>query len=180
MLEKTHCLALLLLASTTALCQSADRGTCTLPTSSSEDATTLHGKIADGAHDMLLIVPHCDEAVVLVYAGDSDTKIPFVRLAADENLKRFRKYTEATYGRIGRGICMQCPKYEVEASLTGRLEVATTPDGLRRDNIGFLWDASGKLQGTSGFGHPNRPYKYRLVIESVSDVIAHKRAKPGS
>jgi hypothetical protein len=75
---------------------------------------------------------------------------------------------------------MQCPKYDVEASLTGQLEAATTPDGLRRDSVGFLWDTSGKLRGTSGFGHPNRSYKYRLVIESVTEVVAHKRPKPGS
>jgi hypothetical protein len=176
--RKPGLLGLLLLSSAAALGQSTDRRDCSLPASSSKPSTSLRGKIGNGSHDMLLIVSHCQDAVVLVYAGDSETDVPAARLVVDRNLKRFRKYTEATYKKIGKGICMQCPKYEVEANFTGQLEVATTPDGLRRDNTGFLWDSSGKLRGTSGFGHPNRSYKYRLVIESVSEVVAHKLPRP--
>ena len=180
MLRKPGLVALLFLLSSLApaMGQGVDRRDCSLLASSTKQPTSLSGNIGNGAHDMLLIVPHCEDAVVLVYAGDSETDVPAARLAVDRNLKRFRKYTEATYKHFGKGICMQCPKYEVEANLAGQLEVATTPDGLRRDNTGFLWDTSGKLQGTSGFGHPNRSYKYRLVIESVSAVVARKLPKP--
>jgi hypothetical protein len=180
MLSKTGWpVLLLLLSSMTAPSQTtADHEDCSVLAFSSTQEVTLRGKIGNGPHDMLLIVPHCDNAVVLVYAGDSDTDVPVARFSVDRNLKRFRKYTEATYKHFGGGICMQCPKYDVRANLTGQLEVATTPDGLRRDNTGFLWDTSGKLRGTSGFGHPNRSYKYRLVIESVSEVVARKLPKP--
>jgi len=138
----------------------------------------LHGKIGNGAHDMLLIMPHCDEAVVLVYAGDSEANVPASTLRTDRNLRKFRRYTEATYKGSGKAICMGCAQYDVEATLTGQLEVATIPEGLRRDSLGFLWDKAGKLMGDSGFGHPNRSYKYRLVIQSVSGVVAQKRPKP--
>lgn len=170
-------IALILLIAST-LCGGEDQHPCPLTLSSNKQLTTLHGKIGNGSHDMLLIVPHCDQVVVLVYAGDLETDTPAAMLNADSNLKRFRKYTQATYGHIGKGICIQCAKYDVEATLTGQLEVATIPEGLRRDSAGFLWDESGKLMGGSGFGHPNRSYKYRLVIQSVSGMVAQKRPKP--
>jgi hypothetical protein len=169
-----------LLLRAAALCQGADQVGCRIPLTTNKEATTLRGKIGDGAHDVLLLVTHCDAAIVLVYAGDTETDIPATKLNADKNLRRFRTYTEASYKPAGKGICMQCAKYEVEATLTGLLEVATIPEGFRRDNLGFLRDMSGKVVGVSGFGHPNRPYKYRMVIESVSDVVAQKRPKPGS
>ncbi len=179
MLRKAGFLALLLLLSSTlALGQGGDHQDCSLQALSGEQRTSLRGKINSGAHDMLLIVPRCEDAVVLVYAGDSETDVPAARLTADRNLKRFRKYTEATYKHVGTGICIRCAKYDVEANLTGQLEVAATPEGLRRDTTGFLWDTSGKLRGTSGFGHPTRSFKYQLVIESVSEVTAHKLPRP--
>ena len=67
---------------------------------------------------------------------------------------------------------MQCPKYKVEATLTGVLSVATIPPGLTKDNLGFLRDSSGKIVGKVGFGHPTPLFKYQLAIRSASDVIA--------
>jgi hypothetical protein len=127
---------------------------------------------------MLLAIPDCEQSVVLVYAGDSETDVPAKRLQRDQNLERFKKYTEATYKGAGKSICLQCARYEVEASLTGQLEVATVPEGAKRDQSGFPRDESGKIVGKAGFGHPTPLYRYRLVIESVSDVAARELPKP--
>jgi hypothetical protein len=74
---------------------------------------------------------------------------------------------------------MQCPKYEVEATLTGRLDVApdSFPEGQWKDKLGMLHDRSGKFVGKAGFGHPPIQ-KYQLIIEAVSDVAARQLPKP--
>jgi hypothetical protein len=89
MLSQTGCLTLLLLlSSATAFCQNADREACSFLASSNKEEITLRGKIGDGPHDMLLIVPHCDDAIVLIYAGDSEADVPAARLVANQNLKK--------------------------------------------------------------------------------------------
>jgi hypothetical protein len=121
--------------------------------------------------------------VVLVYAGDEDTGTQASQLQKDKLLKRFRRYTSETYKDTGKSLCIQCSKYEVAATLTGRLDVATIPEGATKDPMGFARDASGKVVGKVGWGHPVPIYKYRLVIESVSEVDARKlrdhQRKPG-
>jgi hypothetical protein len=92
--------------------------------------------------------------------------------AQAKSLAKFKKYTSATKKSIGNSICIQCPKYEVEATLTGTLTIASVPSGFSKDNLGFLHDASGKIVGQVGFGHPIPLYKYQLAIEYASDVIA--------
>ncbi len=174
---------LTLLSSAIAFGQESDRGGCGLAEFANGQTLTVRGKIAIGAHDMLLVVPNCEQSVVLAYAGDSETNVPADKLRRDRNLERFKKYTESRYKSAGKRICLQCAKYEVQASLTGQLEVAIIPEGAIRDQLGFLRNGSGKITGKAGFGHPTPLYKYRLVIESISDVAARRlprlAAKPG-
>ena len=61
-------------------------------------------------------------------------------------------------------MCLGCAKYEVSATLTGRLD-AVEP-ALRRD-------ASGKITAISGFGNLNA-WPARLVLQSVSDIAPHE------
>jgi len=153
---------------------------CPLSTFKNGQTVTVHGKVGQAPHDAVLIMSGCSEAVVLVYAGDPESRESSDKLLKDESLRRFEKYNRAVYGKIGRkGICVQCPKYEVEATFTGRLDVAAdvVPEGLWKDKLGMLHDKSGKFVGEAGFGHPPTE-KYRLVIESVSDVTARKLPKP--
>jgi hypothetical protein len=56
------------------------------------------------------------------------------------------------------------------------LEFSPETDRAIRRLLEFL--ASGKIVGKAGFGHPAPAYKYRLVIESVSDVVARKLPHP--
>ena len=57
-------------------------------------------------------------------------------------------------------MCLGCTKYEVSATLVGRLDGAVA--GLTRDK-------TGKIVGISGFGNLNA-YSARLVLQSVSEV----------
>lgn len=73
--------------------------------------------------------------------GDPESRESSEKLLKDESFKRFEKYTLATYGKIGsKGICMQCSKYEVEATLTGRFDVApdTVPERQWKDKLGLF------------------------------------------
>ena len=171
--------AMLLLCGRAASAQSAAEGSCPLSTFQDGQTVSVHGKIAHGAHDLLLVVSGCDKAVVLEYAGNEGSGVSVDKLVRDENLKRFEKYTRDTYKKAGKGACMQCPRYEVEATLTGKLEVApdTVPEGQWKDKLGMLHDQSGKFVGKAGFGHPPIQ-KYQLIVESVSDVEARELAKP--
>lgn len=76
---------------------------------------------------------------------------PPVTLKNNRQLKRFQKLLSAEmYPRSRGNLCMACTRYEVTATMTGRLDYA------------------GKGHG---FGHMNG-YETQLVLESASDVSA--------
>lgn len=171
-------LFLSLIGSATAFAQNQPDA-CILDTAKNGQTITVHGNTIQQPHDLGFGIVGCNYLVVLTYAGDRDTDVTADQLRRDENLKRFQKYTSAVYKSNRKNICVQCMQYgDVEATLTGKLEIATIPPGTTKDQIGFLHDASGKIVGTSGFGHPTRRFKYRLVILSASDVKARKLPKP--
>jgi hypothetical protein len=69
--------------------------------------------------------------------------------------KRFRKYTRSVCKSRGKNICIECTKYgDVEATLSGKLQIATVPPNTLKDQLGLLRDAWGKIVGKSGWGHP--------------------------
>jgi hypothetical protein len=152
---------------------------CVLDTAANGQAITVHGQAVDEPHDLAFKVVGCDDVVVLAYAGDQDTDVGADQLRTDENLERFKKYTSAVYKSSGKDICMECARYgDVQATLTGKLEVATIPPGTVKDSMGFLRDASGKVAGKWGWGLPVPFARYRLVIFSAADVKAKKLPKP--
>ncbi len=61
----------------------------------------------------------------------------------------------------GADMCLGCTRYEVTATLVGRLD-SVADATLQRD-------ASGKIVGFGGFGNMNA-YPARMVLESVTDV----------
>ena len=97
------------------------------------------------------------------FAGD----VPAVQrtpVTLDKNNKDFKLFDAqlATPYKKG-GMCLGCNKFEVTATLVGRLD-AVEKAGVQRDK-------AGKIVGFGGFGHLNA-YAARLVLESVSDVTA--------
>jgi hypothetical protein len=152
---------------------------CVLSTASNGQTLTVKGKARNTAHDLVFDIPGCDEAVLLTFAGNRDNDVSVTELRRDSELKRFQKYTTSVYTNRGKSNCMDCLEYgDVEAELTGRLEIATIPPGATRDSSGLLRDQSGKFIGMSGWGHPSPFARYRLVIQSVAHGKAQKLPPP--
>jgi hypothetical protein len=172
-------LPLLLSVSTSASAQQAYRNHCPLSTATNRQIISVRGSVVYEPHDLGFRVLGCNETVLLIYAGGEDNDMSADQLRKDESLKRFQNYTSAVYRSTNKNLCTQCMKYgDVEATLTGRLEIAAVPPGTTRDPAGFLRDSSGRVVGKFGWGHPVPFARYRLVIESVSDVKARKLRKP--
>jgi hypothetical protein len=179
MIKTQYLLLLSLLVAVKTFAQQPDNSGCMLSTAKDGQVITVRGKVAQEAHDMGFDIPGCNETVLLTYAGDQDNDVSSGQLRKNENLKSFQRYTSAVYKSTKKDMCIQCMKYgDVEATLTGKLEVATIPPGATKDPAGFLRDESGKIVGKSGWGHPDPFAKYRLVIQSISDVKARKLPKP--
>jgi hypothetical protein len=154
--------------------------TCILDVAKDGQTIAVRGKAVQLPHDLGLDIRGCTDLVVLTFAGEySDNRVSADQLRRDHNLRQFNKYVSSIYKSDGKNICMQCSKYaDVEATLIGKLQIATIPPGTTKDPFGFLHDATGKIIGTSGFGHPSRSYRYQLVILSIADVKARKLPRP--
>jgi hypothetical protein len=101
-------------------------------------------------------------AITLAYPDEADIKpAPSFKLRRDAEFKKFQRSLTETVRKIGP--LSYCYRYEVTATITGRL------DGVEK--AGIIRDGSGKVIAVQGFGHANR-YRARLVIQSVSEVVA--------
>jgi hypothetical protein len=83
-----------------------------------------------------------------------------VTLDKSKDFKQFDSLLAQTHQK-GADMCLGCTRYEVTATLVGRLDTVADAT-LKRD-------ASGKIIGFGGFGNMNA-YPARLVLQSVSDV----------
>ena len=89
------------------------------------------------------------------------TRTP-VTLDKSKDFKQFDSLLSQPHQK-GMDMCLGCARYEVTATLTGRLDTVADASIKR--------DASGKIVSFGGFGNMNA-YPARLVLESVSDVVA--------
>ena len=87
---------------------------------------------------------------------------PPVQLDKNKDFKQFDSLLSTPYK--GGGMCLGCVRYEVSATLMGRL------DGV---DAGLQRDSAGKIVGIAGFGNLNA-YSARLVLQSVSDIASHE------
>lgn len=83
-----------------------------------------------------------------------------VTLTKDKDFKQFDSLLAQTHQK-GADMCLGCTRYQVTATLVGRLDTVTDAT-LKRD-------AAGKIVGFGGFGNMNA-YPARLVLQSVTDV----------
>ena len=95
------------------------------------------------------------------FAGSwkAPTRTP-VTLDKSKDFKQFDSLLAQPHQK-GLDMCLGCARYEVSATLVGRLD--TVADAMVKR------DASGKIVGLGGFGNMNA-YPARLVLESVSNV----------
>jgi hypothetical protein len=82
-----------------------------------------------------------------------------VTLDKSKDFKQFDSLLAQTHNK--GAMCLGCARYEVTATLTGRLDTV--------DDATLKRDAAGKIVGFGGFGNMNA-YPARLVLQSVSDV----------
>jgi hypothetical protein len=54
--------------------QSTNESSCLLSALSNGQTATIRGKVGQAPHDMALVIPGCSETVVLMYAGDSESR----------------------------------------------------------------------------------------------------------
>jgi hypothetical protein len=95
------------------------------------------------------------------FAGSvtATTRTPVVLDAKSKDFKQFDSLLAQPHK--SDAICLGCARYEVAATLTGRID-AVADANLKRD-------AAGKIVGFGGFGNLNM-YPARLVLQSVADV----------
>jgi hypothetical protein len=91
----------------------------------------------------------------------AQTRTP-VTLTRDKDFKQFDSLLAQTHTK-DPGTCLGCTRYEVTATVTGRLDGMADATLLRND--------AGKITGLGGFGNLNA-YPARLVIQSVTGVQA--------
>jgi len=148
---------------------------CVLSTASSGETITVRGKFQREPHDMGFDIEGCDLTVLLTFAGNPDSQVSGKELRRDSELRRFHKYIKPAPMGNRKNMCIDCMKYgDIEAEITGKLEIASIPPGATKDRYGLLRDQSGKVIGTYGWGHPSPYVPYRLVILSVANVKAKK------
>ena len=97
------------------------------------------------------------------FAGDV-TAVQRTPVTLDKNNKDFKLFDSQLAAQYRKGgMCLGCNKFEVTATLVGRLD-AVDKAVVRRDK-------AGKIIGFGGFGHMNA-YATRLVLQSVSEVTS--------
>ena len=107
----------------------------------------------------------CEGEILLVPPTDASVRPPAeFQIRDDQSFRSFRSYSEELLGGdTSRSyIANKRYKYEVEATFVGRIDSADV----------IL--ASGKAQALPGFG-PRGEFRARLVLKSVSDVVANQR-----
>ncbi len=95
------------------------------------------------------------------YAG---TIAPITRAAVTlQKDKAFKQFDSelAQQHHSPSGLCLACPKYDVQATITGRLDSVDDAQVHREKD---------KIVSLGGFGNANA-YAARLVIQSVADVV---------
>ena len=83
-----------------------------------------------------------------------------VTLDKSKDFKQFDSLLAQAHNK-GAGMCLGCSRYQVSATLVGRLD-GVADATLKRDK-------AGKIIGFGGFGNMNA-YPARLVLQSVADV----------
>lgn len=151
---------------TTAPAAVAESGKCVIETAKNGTMVKVRGVVFPGGHDMFIRPEQCPEnRVIVTYADDRSLKqIHHLHVQRDEAFRMFEQYLKEEQLSSPNEICRQCPKYEVNAELTGRLDIARSA-GLKRN------PKTGKVIRLEGYGHPLPFTRFRLVVTSVANVI---------
>jgi hypothetical protein len=137
---------------------------CVIETTQSGTMIRVRGIVFPGGHDMFILPEQCpDNRVILTYGDDPTLGRDRLQMKRDTTFQEFERYLREQQPSKPNEICQQCSKYQVEAELSGRLDVAVSA-GVKRN------PKTGKAIGLEGFGHPLPFTRFRLVITNVAIV----------
>jgi hypothetical protein len=139
---------------------------CVIETTQNGTMVKVRGVVFPGGHDMFMRPEQCpDNRVILTYGDDPTLGRDRLQMKRDAAFQEFEHYLREQQPSKPNEICQQCPKYQVEAELSGRLDIAPSA-GVKRNA------KTGKATGLEGYGHPLPFTRFRLVITSVATVTA--------
>ena len=143
----------------------AQSGKCVIETVKNGAMVAVRGVVFPGGHDMFIRPAQCPDNRVIVMYGDDPAVARRDRLQVkrDSSFQEFERYLKEQQPSRPNEICQQCPKYQVTAELSGRLDIAPSA-GVKRN------PKTGKATGLEGYGHPLPFTRFRLVLTGVSDV----------
>jgi hypothetical protein len=99
---------------------------------------------------------------------------PPIAILNDKSFKQVSRYLSKQQRPSDGGYCIDCPQYEVTATVEGRFLYKPRAGGLRAFRSrkpAKVWVSSG------GFGHLNM-FDEQVVLHSVSNVVARKLPTP--
>lgn len=142
----------------------AQSGQCFIETVKNGTLVTVRGVVFPGGHDMFIRPEQCpDNRVIVTYGDDPALGRGRLQVKRDDSFQAFERYLKEQQPSKPNEICQQCPKYQVTAELSGRLDIAPSA-GVKRN------PKTGKATGLEGYGHPLPFTRFRLVLTSVANV----------
>jgi hypothetical protein len=147
----------------------AQTGTCVVDSAKNGAMVKIRGVVSPGGHDIFIRPEGCaDNRVIVVYGDDPELGRARLVVKRDDSFREFEKYLQEQQPSKPNAYCQQCPRYQVTAELSGRLDIAPSV-GVKKDS------KTGKATGLQGYGHPLPFTRYRLVMTAVSNVEAVER-----
>jgi hypothetical protein len=144
----------------------AQTRTCVIDTAKNGAMVKIRGVVSPGRHDIIIRPEHCpDNRVIVIYGDDPELGRAGLVVKRDDSFREFQKYLREQQPSKPSAYCQQCPRYQVTAELSGRLDIASSVE-LKRDS------KTGKAISLEGYGHPLPFTRYRLVMTAVSNVEA--------
>ena len=185
------CIAVLCAVATSIHAQAVDTSVCDIlknPQSFNGKIVRIKATVSSGFDEFIIRADDCHHAISSIWLaypegtkaksgpvailqlqpasnfGGTVTPVDRAPVVLDKgkDFKQFDSLLATQYK--SNGICLGCTKFEVSATLTGRLDAVVPALGR---------DAAGKVIGIPGFGNLNA-WPTRLVLQSVADVLSHE------
>lgn len=139
---------------------------CVIETANNGAMVKIRGVVSSSGHDVFIRPEQCpDNRVIVAYGDDPALESDRTGMKRDDSFQQFERYLKEQQPTEPNEYCQQCPRYQVTAELSGRLNIAPSA-GVKRN------PKTGKATGLEGYGHPLPFTRFRLVVTSVSGVVS--------
>jgi hypothetical protein len=141
-------------------------GKCVIETAENGAMVRVRGVVFPGGHDMFIRPEQCpDYRVIVTYGDDPALGRGRLQVKRDDAFQMFERYVKEQQPPRPGEVCQQCPRHQVTAEVSGRLDIAPSA-GVKRN------PKTRKAISLEGYGHPLPFTRFRLVLTGVSDVTA--------